>query len=231
MFPAPSAPTPLPARHALPAPRLLTPFAALVLIATLASMLVTVPALADNQPTARPPDPLAVHSLAPPSALGSLAGKNAGDGIVETAPCRFAAPAPNSPALSLADIVDRALCGNPLTRAAWAATRAQAALAGVARSAYLPSVSGTLSAGRNRSDGSTSSRSSSVYNQGSLGLSASYLLYDFGARDATLENALQGLAATRLTQDSTLQKVFFNAVQAYYTLFAARAAVDDVGQG
>lgn len=230
VFPAPSTPTPIHARHPLPALCLLTLSATLALVATLASMLVMAPAMAQDPFAARPPDPLAVRSLAPASVLGSLAGRNAGDGSTAALPCRFAAPAavsaPTAPALSLADIVDRALCGNPLTRAAWASTRAQAAQVGVARSAFLPSVSGTLSAGRNRSDGSTSSRSSSVYNQGSLGLSASYVLYDFGARDAALQNALQLLAATRLTQDSTLQKVFFNAVQAYYTLFAARAAVD-----
>jgi outer membrane protein len=172
------------------------------------------------------PDPLSVRSLAPPSVLGSLYSPQSG--ADDIAPCRFDANGTQAvtPALSLADVVDRALCRNPQTRAAWASTRAAAAQVGVARSAFLPTMSGTLSASRNRSDGSSTSRSSSIFNQESAGLSASYVLYDFGARDASLQNALQALAATRLTQDATLQKAFFNVVQAYYTLFATRAAVD-----
>ena len=177
----------------------------------------------------RSPDPLSVRSLAPPSVLGSLgksaAGATPASEPADLAPCRFDAGAPTQ-ALSLADIVDRALCQNPQTRAAWASTRAATAQVGVARSAFLPTLSGTVSASRNRSDGSASSRSSSAFNQESAGLSASYVLYDFGARDAALQNALQTLTATRLTQDATLQRTFFNVVQAYYTLFSTRAAVD-----
>ena len=134
-------------------------------------------------------------------------------------------------ALSLWDIVDRALCNNPQTRIAWANAKVSAAQVGVARSAYLPSLSASAGDSRNRSDGGTRVGTdllsgTTVYNAQSANLSAGYLLYDFGARDANLDNALQTLAAANFTQDATLQKVFLSALQAYYQLFAARAAVD-----
>lgn len=160
-------------------------------------------------------DPFSVRTLAAQSQLGSL------DSGAAT-PCSFAAEEPTP--LSLAAVVDRALCQNPQTRAAWANARIQAAQVGAARSAYLPGVSATASLSRNRVEAGV--LGASAYNEGNAGLSAAYLLYDFGARDATLETALQTLAAANFTQDATVQKLFLSAIQAYYQLFAARAAVD-----
>jgi outer membrane protein len=162
------------------------------------------------------PDPFAVRTLAAQSPRGNY------DKSQQAAACSFA-PTETGP-LSLAEVVDRALCHSPQTRAAWANARVQAAQVGVARAAYLPTLSATLSASRNRSD--AGAHDTALYNQEIAGLSAAYLLYDFGARDASLETALQTLAAANATQDATLQKVFLGAVQAYYQLFATRAAVD-----
>lgn len=125
--------------------------------------------------------------------------------------------------LALPDVVERALCKNPQTREAWANTRYQAAQVGIGRSAYLPSISGSGSATLNYS---ASRGSSDTYNQENAGISLDYVLYDFGARDATLENAQQILAAANASQDATVQSVFLEAVQAYYQLFAAEAAVN-----
>ena len=133
-------------------------------------------------------------------------------------PCR--AQADKSP-LTLTEVVDQALCNNPQTRLAWANARAQAAQVGIAESAYLPTLSAT--AGRSRNTGNTGT--TVTYNQTTGALSASYLLYDFGGREATLENARQLMAALAATQDATLQAVFLAAVQAYYQWFAAEAAV------
>ena len=158
-------------------------------------------------------DPLSVNALA----AGSM-------GSFSTDICKFpGGTAPAAP-LTLAQVVDRALCNNPQTRASWSSARAQAAQVGVARGAFLPSLSGTLSASNNRSEGSTGTVSNFV--QGSAGLSASYVLFDFGARDAALQAALESLTASNYTLDATLQRVFLSAVQAYFNLFAARAAID-----
>ena len=158
-------------------------------------------------------DPLSVNKLA----AGPMGSFN--EGI-----CSFPdATAPAAP-LTLAQVVDRALCNNPQTRAAWSSARAQAAQVGVARGAYLPSLTGNLSASRNRNENSSGFTTNS--NQASAGLSASYVLFDFGARDAALQAALESLTASNYTLDATLQRVFLTAVQSYFNLFAARAAID-----
>jgi outer membrane protein len=137
------------------------------------------------------------------------------------APCSAAAGT-GSP-LALADVVERALCNNPQTREAWANSRFEAAQYGSSRSAYWPTISATGSASLNNTN---ASGSSSTYNQESAGITLGYVLYDFGARDANLENARQVLTAANATHDATLQTVFLAAVQSYYQLFAAQAAVD-----
>ncbi|MBI5908081.1 MAG: TolC family protein, partial [Burkholderiales bacterium] len=126
----------------------------------------------------------------------------------------------NAP-LALTEVVDYALCNNPQTRLAWANARVQAAQVGIAESAYLPTLS--LSAGRSRN--TTDSGTRITTNQTTGALSANYLLYDFGGRAATLENARQIMAALAATQDATLQSVFLAAVQAYYQWYAGEAAV------
>lgn len=126
---------------------------------------------------------------------------------------------PNNP-LTLFDIVNIALCNNPQTREVWASARVQAAQVGVNKAAYLPNV--TLTAGLNRNWPANGA----AYNQRNVGLSLSYLLYDFGARSANLESAKQLLAAAGFTQDSMVQTIFLAAVQAFYQTQATLAAQD-----
>lgn len=125
--------------------------------------------------------------------------------------------------LALADVVDLTLCNNPQTRSVWASARAQAANVGVGMSAYLPTLSAQASESRNRSN---ASGNTIEYNSRSAGLTASYLLFDFGGRSSTLENAKQLLVAANATRDATLQANFLAAVQSYYALLSARASVD-----
>ena len=119
----------------------------------------------------------------------------------------------------VADIVDLALCQNPKTHEAWANARSQAALVGVAQAAYLPALDGRVGANREWRDGSSGGR------QNSAALTLSWLLYDFGARTANLENAQQLLSAATATLEATVQNVFLSALQGYYNAQAARAAV------
>lgn len=125
--------------------------------------------------------------------------------------------------LTLAEVVDRTLCRNPKSSEAWANARYQAALIGVARAPYLPSVSVNGAVARNASRGPGPEVS---YNSLSASVSLSYLLYDFGGRDAALENARQLFAAASATQDSVVQNLFLSAIQAYYQVNASQAALD-----
>jgi len=124
--------------------------------------------------------------------------------------------------LTLADVVELALCNNPQTRALWASSRAQAAQLGTTMSSYLPTLSGPISVSGTRS---TVAGVTTDSRQKSIGLTVSYLLYDFGGRAAGVENAKQLLVAANASRDETLQTVFLTAIQSYYTLLSARASM------
>lgn len=124
--------------------------------------------------------------------------------------------------LTLADVVDLALCNNPQTRSLWASSRVQAAQYGASLASYLPTLSGPISVSSSRSVAGATTTDSS---QKGASLTISYLLFDFGGRNASVENARQFLVAANATRDATLQTVYLSAVQAYYTLLSLRASV------
>ena len=158
-------------------------------------------------------DPLKTESVAPPAIP---------EGYLERSSCT-ATDYDN--ALTLADVAEAALCNNPQTREAYASARVQAAQVGIAKSAYLPSVNDNVSANLNVAFPQQSSRNNPFSNL-SNNIVASYLLYDFGNRDASLENARQLLQAASATQSNVVQTVLLNAIQAYYQVQASVAALD-----
>ena len=121
--------------------------------------------------------------------------------------------------LSLVEVTEAALCHNPQTREVYASAKAQAAQVGVARSLFFPSVIDTVSTSENKT---RATNYSNVTNK----VVASYLLYDFGSRDATLENANQLLKAASATQDATVQNVLLSAVNAFYQVHASQSILD-----
>jgi outer membrane protein len=121
--------------------------------------------------------------------------------------------------LGLMDVVELALCNNPQTRSSWAASRAQAAQLGASLATFFPTLSGPISVAHSRDTTGINSETRGA------NLTISYLLYDSGGRKASVESARQVLLATNATLDETLQTVYLNAVQAYYSLLAARASV------
>ncbi|MBI5626736.1 MAG: TolC family protein [Nitrosomonadales bacterium] len=155
-------------------------------------------------------DPFSTEAMLPPKPALRMGGA-VGDPCAEAMPNR---------ALDLLEVVNFALCNNPQTREVWASSRVQAAQIGVSKASYLPSA--TLSASDNRSK----TGSAASVDQRSVGITLSYLLYDFGVRAANLENARQLLTAAIATQDSTVQTVFLAAVQAFYQAQATFAALD-----
>lgn len=123
-------------------------------------------------------------------------------------------------ALSMVEVIDLAMCNNPQTRASWAAARAQASQLGASMASYLPTLTVQGSGARSMS---RTSGISTTSNQASASLSASYLLYDFGGREANVENARQLLVAANANNDATIQNLFLSVVQAYYGLLSAKA--------
>ena len=154
-------------------------------------------------------DPLRVMA-----SLSSPTGRPLPGQVVQS-PC--AQRLPDTP-LTAVEAVDLALCNHPRTREVWANARSQAALVGVGEAAWWPRVDARASETRifNRGE---------AYDQRTLGLNASWLLFDAGARAANLEAAQRLLDAAQASRDSTLQALFFTALQTYYVAQAAQAAV------
>lgn len=153
--------------------------------------------------------------------------ETAGGRIVPSpAPCEFASL--GSP-LQLQEAVERALCNNPKTREAWANVKAQAATLGVARAAWLPTVTGNWQGGRDDSMTDVTGRpelsSATRATIRTESVSLNWTLYDFGARSAALANANALLAAARATEDAMLQTIFINVSKDFYAAQAAAGAL------
>jgi len=127
--------------------------------------------------------------------------------------------------INLAEVADASLCNNPQTSEIWASARVQAAQLGIAKSAYLPSLTANIASGLSVSNPESSSRSNPILNL-SGSVAASYLLYDFGNRNANLENARQLLLSASASQSSTVQTVLLSATVAYYQVQANIAALE-----
>jgi len=121
--------------------------------------------------------------------------------------------------LSLVEVTEAALCHNPQTREVYANAKVQAAQVGVARSLFFPSVTDTLSLTENKNK-------TTNYSNATNRIVASYLLYDFGSRDANFESANQLLRAASATQNATVQTVLLASVNAFYQVHASRAILN-----
>jgi len=136
-----------------------------------------------------------------------------------------AAPAVNSQALTLVELTDVALRRNPKTRLAWAAIRSSEAGVELARAGYWPQIDATLSAQRSRAL-NFSGQPAETQTRYGASVSLSYLLWDFGARSGTLDQAKFELASAHLSQDQTVQDVILQVEQAYYQVLGLQAVVE-----
>lgn len=190
----------------------LQPLKVLAMIAALYSVAGT--ANADNSIWYKNGDPLNTNIDALPKIPAGY--------LNEQTPC---AAIDLSKPISLTEVTETSLCNNPQTNEIWASARAQAAQLGIAKSAYLPSLNDTVSTNLGYASPESASRSNPTLNL-SNSLVASYLLYDFGNRAATLENARQLLLSASASQSSTVQTVLLSATVAYYQVQANIAALD-----
>jgi TolC family type I secretion outer membrane protein len=129
--------------------------------------------------------------------------------------------APTSGTITLDQAINIALTNNPNTRAAWFEARAAEAALGSERSSYLPEIDLNASLARTRSpsQGGGSVTLSTAFGPS---LTLNYLLFDFGGREAQVEEARQTLIATSFTQNQTIQNVILSVEQAYYGYLGAK---------
>ena len=124
---------------------------------------------------------------------------------------------PSGHKLTLAQLVDVALRINPDTQEAWDRARSAAAQWGAVRGDYYPTIGGDVSG--------TAIGGSARGVYGQVGVSLSYLLLDFGGREASVESARQVLAAANWNHNQAIQDVLRSVPQAYYNYIGYKAQV------
>ena len=129
-------------------------------------------------------------------------------------------------ALSLKDLLNIAICNNPTLATSYMQAKSAEASYGKALSAYLPDLdaSANIKGARNKN---TSDDDSDWQNSSSMGasLTLSWLVYDFGSREADRDIAQKTLEQANFTKNQTLQDTVFNVISAYYSLLSAREAL------
>ena len=128
---------------------------------------------------------------------------------------------------SLAELAVRALEMNPTTRVAWEAARAAAGQQGRAESLYLPRAGLYGEVDWERS-AYPALPAPLIYEGGNAetGFNLSWLLLDFGRRDAMVEAARRGVEAANLSANRQIQKVIFTVQEAYFQLDANAMMVE-----
>lgn len=131
--------------------------------------------------------------------------------------------------LSLAQVVDFSLKNNPNTAMSWANILGAIAQLGEARKDYWPkvTVNGTLQRQRMTSPFSLQARASEWLTLGGTEGQVSYTLWDFGARLAKSETALQALYAMSYAYNQELQNVIQLVTNDYYKYLYQKAALCD----
>jgi len=165
--------------------------------------------------------PTSQHSWKPSS--GSPATRPSADASDRIAPpSEFDAEIEHS----LADLVDLALRTNPDTRVAWESARAAAAQHGRERSTYYPQIDIGTEASYRRYPFENEPKLD-VVRVWALepGFALTWLLIDFGRRNAANEAAREQLAAANFSFNRRLQDVVFQVQSAYYELEGSRALV------
>jgi outer membrane protein len=144
------------------------------------------------------------------------------------------APAPTdvdrSHPYALAELIDLAQSHNPSTRVAWESARDAALATGIAKAAYLPSVTASVvGAYQTGSNNLTVSGTQGNLN-GTLhgvisAVSVQWLLFDFGERGATVSAAEQVSVIANIGFTAVHQQLIYKVALAYYTHSAAQARV------
>ena len=144
--------------------------------------------------------------------------------------------------MSLSQLLNIALYNNPSTRASWHAARASSYAYRASLSAYYPAIIyvGTLDAQSFRGSTYASSGNAIISNNTTTpltrtasystylinNLNLTFLLFDFGGRQATIDAALQTLYASNWQHDYTMQQVMLSVLNAYISYIGNKGLVE-----
>lgn len=146
-----------------------------------------------------------------------------------------------SGSMPLSRLLDIALYNNPLTRRSWHASRAAAYAYRATLSAYYPTINytGILTAQTIKGSTFATSGDAIISNNTTTpiitqtfstnfinNLNLTYLLLDFGGRDAIADSALQTLYAANWQHDYTMQQVMLSVLNAYVSYLGNKGLVE-----
>jgi len=115
--------------------------------------------------------------------------------------------------ITLERVIDIALENNPQTHEAWLRARSAEAGLGSERSAYLPNVDVNASL----------AHTNTTHLSFGPSVALTWLLFDFGGREARVEQARQTLIAADFLHNQVIQDVILRVEQAYYRYLDAKA--------
>jgi outer membrane protein len=144
----------------------------------------------------------------------------------DTAPVPCPATKDFAEPLALGEAVDLALCNNPQIKATWASVKVQVGALGEAKSAYLPTMTGTFSRFQNRTSYPELSVAPTTKYGNTVYANVSWRLFDFGGRDANRKAAGKLLDAALASHDAALQKILSYVIQAYFDAMTAKATLE-----
>ncbi len=131
--------------------------------------------------------------------------------------------------LNLADVIELAMCNNPQTRQAWLNTKVGSTAYKRSWASYFPQISASATYqdtnGQNYSDPTALQPLESAATTLNGGLSLNWLLYDFGKREAQVEQTFQTMNSLNFQYNNTLQEVAYNVISAYYDTLSAIEAL------
>jgi outer membrane protein len=153
--------------------------------------------------------------VAPPQAIQPSAAAPAGGSLagVDAMALPEGLPAGEAP-WSLLQIVDIALRNNVQTRVAWAAARAASAEYAGRTGEYFPEIHVGATATRQQT-ASSGGRATMRQSTASPFADLSWMLFDFGGREAYVDEARQALIAADWTHNAAIQDVILQVEQAY----------------
>jgi len=173
-------------------------------------------------------------------------------GVINLADAEAASHAPDgAQLLELGEMVNIALSNNPLTQRSWFTARSQAFLYLRSQSTLYPAaeLQETLTFSKFHSNSSAGGADSTIVNGGISGvgsgaiatssadkpayqqslfssLTLSYLLFDFGGRQGTIESARMSLFSANWAHNQALQTVLVNLLTSYYNFLGTRSLVE-----
>jgi TolC family type I secretion outer membrane protein len=150
----------------------------------------------------------------------SVPGLAAEDSVRISASCNITKDVRRD-ALNLGDVVELAMCNNTSTRSAWLGSQIGEMTYAKSISAYFPNItaSGTMSHTKNYVvEPSNSATPHQKDNSG--GLNLSWLLFDFGAREAGVVQAYSAMNSARFQYNTVLQQTAYDAISAYYQVLS-----------